>query len=83
MRLNFYYLRDKQGNEVDLLYEIGQKLYLVEIKSAQTFRMDFVKAFDYFAKISGKKTENQIIYGGNIKQKRSNFVLLSWKQMGL
>ena len=83
MRLNFYYLRDKQGNEVDLLYKIGQKLHLVEIKSAQTFRMDFVKAFDYFAKISGKKTENQIIYGGNIKQKRSNFVLLPWKQMGL
>ena len=82
-RLNFYYLRDKQGNEVDLLYKIGQKLHLVEVKSAQSFRLDFVKAFDYFAKISGKKTENQIIYGGETKQKRSNFVLLPWKEMCL
>ena len=83
MRLNFYYLRDKQGNEVDLLYKTGQKLHLLEIKSAQSFRLDFVKAFDYFAKISGKETENQIIYGGDLKQKRSNFVLLPWKEMCL
>ena len=82
-RLSFYYLRDKQGNEVDLLYEIGQKLHLIEIKSAQGFRVDFVEAFDYFAKISGKKTKNQIIYGGNVKQKRSNFILLPWKQIRL
>jgi len=79
--LDFYYFRDQQGNEVDLLFEKEGKIHLTEIKSAQTYKSNFSKIFDYFKKISGEKTVNKIFFAGSKMQKRSNFTLLPWDKI--
>jgi len=76
---DYYYFRDKTGNEIDLLYEEKNKLNLVEIKSSQTYQPNFQTAFDYFSKISQEKTINRIVYGGNKSSQRTNFKLCAWK----
>ena len=38
-----YYFRDSNGNEVDLLIPNGRHLIAFEIKSASTFKMDYLK----------------------------------------
>jgi hypothetical protein len=78
---NYYFFRDKTGNEIDLIVDTGQKTKLIEIKMAQTFSNNFSKGFDYFKKISNLKTENLIIYGGKENQTRSNFNLKSWREL--
>jgi hypothetical protein len=81
--INLYYFRDRQGNEIDLLYEKEGQINLTEIKSSQTYHQEFSKNFDYFSEVSGEKTKNQIIYVGDTRQTRTNFNLVPWSEMGL
>lgn len=55
-----YYLRDKEGHEVDLVVE-ENGLCLVEIKLTATIKEDHAKNIDYFAKISNKFISKTII----------------------
>ncbi len=44
-----YFLRDKTGNEIDLLWpHYGQKLSALEIKTSATFNPNFIKKIEYF-----------------------------------
>lgn len=82
--IDFYFFRDKSGNEIDLVYSKKSLLNLVEIKSAQSFNPKFMKVFKYFESIIvDKKVNNSIIYAGGEIQKRSNFELLPWNQFEL
>lgn len=45
---HFYYWRDSNSNELDLIIEDGLKLKAVEIKSSRTFNQDFYKGLHYF-----------------------------------
>lgn len=51
-RPDFYFFRDTQGNEVDLLIREYGKLFPVEIKSAATFSERFLKGIARFRKLS-------------------------------
>ena len=47
-----YFLRDSNGNEVDLLStNAGRAFTAIEIKSSQTFQPDFMKVLNFFRKI--------------------------------
>ncbi len=81
--LDLYYFRDQQGNEIDVLYEKKGRINLTEIKSSQTYQQEFSKIFDYFSDVSGVKTENKIIYTGEVRQTRTNFDLVPWNEMEL
>jgi predicted AAA+ superfamily ATPase len=50
-----YYYRDKDKNEIDLLIEGGETLYLVEIKTTGDPAKSMVKAFRRIADIPDKK----------------------------
>lgn len=50
-RLFFY--RDSHGNEVDLIIPEGRRLIPIEIKSAATFRPEFIRGLSSFAKAAG------------------------------
>lgn len=43
----FYFWRDVKGHEVDLVIDMGEHLYPVEIKSGVTFHPDFLKDAQY------------------------------------
>ena len=77
-----YFWRDKTGHEIDCLIEMQDSFFLIEIKSSETFNLDFLKNIRYYEKlVLGKyKTKSFIIYAGDAPQIRDSFSLLSWKQ---
>ena len=59
-----YYWRDSHGHEVDLIIEDGEKLYPVEIKSAQTVSGSMMPGLDYWCDLDLSNT-GMLIYGGS------------------
>lgn len=77
-----YYWRDSNGNEVDLLEEIGGKLNAYEIKSGSSLRLDWFKGLDSFAALSGIKSANKaVIYGGDLNYLTDSGRFVSWKEL--
>lgn len=57
---SIYYLRDKEGHEVDLVIE-DNGLHLVEIKLSAAIKEDFSLGMNYFAKKSDKFISKSVI----------------------
>lgn len=76
----FFYLRDKAGHEVDLVYEDNGKLNLIEIKSGQTYQRGMSKNLLYYQSLLNVETDNFVLYDGQQKQSRSDFTLLPWQE---
>jgi len=65
IRPELYFFRDSYGNEVDLLIREKGQLTPVEIKSAGTFTMDFVKTLERFRDLGLKHvTAGAVLYDG-------------------
>lgn len=78
----FYFWRDSNGNEVDLLIETGAKLLPVEIKSGQTVNRDYFKTLDRWTEMAGSMaTDPTLIYAGDDEQMRRGVRVLGWRQM--
>lgn len=76
---DFYYWRDSNGNEVDLLFNENLALNLVEIKASTTIQGSMFKGLDYLANLANKETvERTVVYGGLQDQKRTDYSILSW-----
>ena len=81
-RLNskLYFLRDSNGNEIDLIIELDGRLIAVEIKSGKTINQDFFKGFRYLDKhLPSKNIDKYLVYGGENRQKGSQEQVLSWR----
>ena len=77
---NFYYWRDKTGNEIDVLIEKGSKLLPLEIKSGQTVSKDAFKGFEYWKKTAGKAAGKAfLVYAGTKDGIHSGVRLLGWR----
>ena len=60
-----YFFRDSHQNEVDLLVRHSLQYIPIEIKSAQTFHMEFLKGLDWLHKIAPDKfIGGYVIYSG-------------------
>ena len=62
-----HFLRDKTGNEIDLVEQTDSGLTFSEIKAAQTFSSDMIKGLNAFADITdgaGNAPQTQVIYRG-------------------
>ena len=60
-----YFYRDNHGNEVDLCIESGREMSLVEIKSSQTFSMQFTKGLKNMAEtFKGNIAGSYVFYNG-------------------
>jgi uncharacterized protein len=68
---NLFFWRDNIGNEVDLLIKSGNKLLPVEIKSGKTVTNEYFKGIQFWNKIT-QTQGGYIVYGGDMKQNRSN-----------
>ena len=80
---NVYFWRDKTGNEIDLLIETPEKLIPIEIKSGQTIANDYFKGLRYYNNLSrGDYKNSYIIYGGRLKQQRSEGNVFGWERLG-
>ena len=80
---NLYFWRDRSGNEVDVLIEVGSKLVPVEIKAGQTVSSDYFRGLvrwqEMAKEISG---ETWLLYGGDKAQTRLGHKVVPWAKIG-
>ena len=75
---SLYYWRDSQGHEIDLLIEDGEKLFPVEIKSAQTISGSMLDGLNYWRKLDSRSESGMLVYGGTENYTRSGITIRSW-----
>lgn len=80
LKNDFYFYRDKVGQEVDLIINDGQKNIPIEIKSAQTFNKDFLKNLDYYRKVISPESKGNVIYTGKT-QKQTEYNIYNFCDM--
>jgi predicted AAA+ superfamily ATPase len=79
---NYYFWRDSNKNEIDLLLEAGKQLRCIEIKASLTVKPEHLKSvhvLDPF--ISSFETKHYIINFFNETQPRSKETILSWQDL--
>jgi predicted AAA+ superfamily ATPase len=81
-QVNYFYWRDNKGVEIDLLIESGRKLLPVEIKSAQTYREDFLTNMHKWNDYAGQKG-GLLLYDGPQSFTRSDKIsVANWREIG-
>lgn len=76
----YWYWRDSNGNEIDLLKKQRNNFDIYEIKSSTTILTKMTKGLDYFDKISNQKVKSKtLIYAGEENQNRTKFLVKSWR----
>lgn len=78
---NYFFWRNKTGNEIDLLIEEGSRVVPVEIKSGRTVNESFFKGLNYYRKISHSEEKGIVLFGGEYQQKREYSLVTSWKNI--
>jgi predicted AAA+ superfamily ATPase len=80
--IDFWFWRDSNGNEIDLLFNTGDKLCITEIKSSMTIKPDHFKGLNNFERnAKNKKLIKQLIYGGSENQLRQSGNVISWQDI--
>jgi uncharacterized protein len=76
---DFYFWRDTNGNEVDLLIPNGIAFDIFEIKASQTVLSEQFKGLDYMESIAQQAIASKtLIYGGQEHQQRTNYTVKGW-----
>lgn len=71
-RSNLSFYRDSNGNEVDLIFEIGPDIFPVEIKAGATITEDYMRGLKSLARvIKHLPYGSGLVYGGDREQIRS------------
>lgn len=73
----FYFYRDTNGNEIDLIFSQAGKIYPIEIKAAETFQSEFLKGIQAVSKAT-KLEHPLVVFGGTQRQERSEFTIVPW-----
>lgn len=77
-RDGLHYYRDSDGNEVDLLVELHDGVFPIEIKAGETVNPDYFRGLRAFARQYAEPPPNggAIVYGGTDQHVRSNTWIL-------
>jgi predicted AAA+ superfamily ATPase len=80
---SLYFLRDKEGHEIDALIETGpDDFQAVEIKSGETVAADFFSGLDYWrSKLTKQTLTPWLIHGGTTRQDREKAIVLPWNNL--
>jgi len=81
---NLFFWRDRSGNEVDLILELGPELVPIEIKSGETVTRDYFKGLDRWEALSGDaRARKWVVYGGSGRQARGQTEVLPWTDLSV
>ncbi len=84
MTPQFYFFRDNNGNEVDLIIEDGQSVHAIEIKYGKTINDDFFRGLTIWSKISNAPSSScYIVYGGDTKSNYRGVNTIPWNALDL
>ena len=76
----YWFWRDSNAHEIDLLTKRAGGFDIFEIKSTQTILPKHFKQLDYFENVAKGKVKNKtLIYGGEKPQKRTGYSVWSWE----
>jgi predicted AAA+ superfamily ATPase len=77
--LDYWFWRDSNGNEVDLMTKRGGGFDIYEIKSSQTVLPQHFSGLDSFAALAGDKVKSKtLIYGGTDTHERTHYKVQGW-----
>lgn len=76
---NFWFWRDVQGHEVDMIWQDDFLLNLVEIKASETIMTDMFKGLTYYENLAPETIKSKMLmHTGNFSQERSLGKVESW-----
>ncbi|MCW5619955.1 MAG: ATP-binding protein [Burkholderiales bacterium] len=77
-RAGLHFYRDSEGNEVDLLLEMGNGVYPIEVKAGETVNRDFFNGLKAYARLYDPPPPNggALIYAGDAVQRRHDTEVL-------
>lgn len=79
----FYFWRDSNGNEVDLIIEQGTGWMPVEIKSGRTLTRDSFKGLEKWCALAGQAAHQPtLIYGGHETYRHKDIRVFGWAGCG-
>ncbi|MDR0829986.1 MAG: ATP-binding protein [Prevotellaceae bacterium] len=76
--VNFYFLRDAKGNEIDIIIKKANTTVLIEIKASETQLQSHLKNIVHFRK-EFPQTENYLIYAGKEESIYNNIKCCNWR----
>lgn len=78
---HFYFYRDSQQKEVDIIYKVSHALIPIEVKSSKTVHQDFFKGLHFFKKLVGERCpKGYLIYAGMDESLIQSFQTLNFKK---
>ena len=83
-RPSLYFVRDKEGHELDAIIETAPDLYqAVEVKSGETVAADSFSGLNYWrSHLAGKTLVPWLVHGGAAFQQREQASVLPWTDLG-
>lgn len=83
-QVDYYFWRDSNQNEIDLLIADGQQLHCIEMKASLTVRSEHIHALHYLDNLlHNYKFSHYLVNFFEESQKRSNETIVSWKELSL
>jgi uncharacterized protein len=80
---SFFFWRDSNGNEVDLIIEQGTKLMPIEIKSGRTLTHESFAGLEKWQALAGDRAvAPALIYGGDESYTQKGIKVIGWKECG-
>lgn len=78
----FYFWRDSNGNEVDVIIDMGTSLMPVEIKSGQTVSQDYFRGLERWLRLAGSKAASpMLVYGGTESHTHKGIHIVGWNSI--
>ena len=78
-----HFWRDSNGNEVDVIADVGAGLMPIEIKSSQTVNREFFKGLVRWTALAGEQAvAPTLIYGGTESYEYQGVRVVGWNQVG-
>jgi len=80
-RNNYYFYRDNNMHEIDLIIETGFGPVPIEIKSGKTINKSFFRGLKFFRKLSDRHINSGLIYGGDQNYSYGNVQVKNYSQV--
>lgn len=79
---DLWFWRDNNGQEADLVFEVGNRLQTAEIKSGRTPTTDYIRAGQRSARFAGAEALMPwLIHAGDQSHERSGVRVLGWRDL--
>ena len=81
LKPRYYFWKEKNRHEVDLIIDHPDNMLAIEIKSAATGHAHFYRNLKYIEKVSDNNFKTFVVYGGDQNLITSEAAFISWKNL--